>query len=265
MKKEILSVPVNGVDFYCEKMGSGPSIVLVPDGCNDCGPYVKLMEYLSNEFTVVTFDMRGGTRSKDTAPQKVTPKRLADDVAGIVKSLDLAPVSAYGCSSGGQTVLSLGKYYPELCRNIMVHEAALQSDTPLPDAGFKFFERMDNIIDKLKLDPTAAGIWAFGDYYAYMALGEECHHRMDENAKFWAQYYRGTVDRDSYTQEDFENMPPVDFTVGVYTAAWLTQANIVTASRGNCSVTWLYSEHHPETTSTQELGEHIRQTVKKYL
>ncbi len=44
----------NGMDFYCEMMGQGPTIVIVPDGSNDCGPYEKMMEYLSDEFTVLT-------------------------------------------------------------------------------------------------------------------------------------------------------------------------------------------------------------------
>jgi pimeloyl-ACP methyl ester carboxylesterase len=62
MNKKTFTVFANGMDFYCEMMGQGPTIVLVPDGSNDCGAYEKMMEYLADEFTVLTFDPRGGSR-----------------------------------------------------------------------------------------------------------------------------------------------------------------------------------------------------------
>lgn len=265
MKTEIMTIHVNDVDFYCEKRGRGPSIVLVPDGDNDCEPFSKLMELLAKQFTVVTFDMRGATRSEDHAPQKVTPKRLADDVAGIIKAMHLEPVSAYGCSSGGQTVLALGKFHPEICRNIMPHEAALQSDTMLPDTGFMFFEKLFSMEKYCTDGATPGDFWSSVSAEGIEAVSEECRSRIRENGKFWREFYLGTVDRDQYSAQDFALMPPVDFTVGTWSPSWLTYANIVTAQRGNCPYTWMQCAHHPERTCPEELAEHITVTVKKYL
>ena len=72
MKKKTFTVHANGMDFYCEMIGQGPTIVLVPPGSNDCGPYEKMMAYLADEFTVLTFDPRGGSRSPDPHPRPVT-------------------------------------------------------------------------------------------------------------------------------------------------------------------------------------------------
>ena len=132
---------VNGVDFYCELRGSGPTVVLIPPGDGDCGAYATVADILSDEFTILTFDMRGCSRSgrpRDWNP--ITPEILADDVAGIIKALNLAPATVYGCSSGGQTCLCLGVRHPEIIRNIIIHEAALLCDAPLsgpnlPDGG----------------------------------------------------------------------------------------------------------------------------------
>ena len=65
MEKKTFMTHANGMDFYCEMMGQGQTLVLVPDGSNDCGPYEKMMDSLADEFTVVTFDPRGGSRSPD--------------------------------------------------------------------------------------------------------------------------------------------------------------------------------------------------------
>jgi pimeloyl-ACP methyl ester carboxylesterase len=89
---------VNGIDFYCEMRGRGPVLVLVPPGLNDCGLFEQLAQLLSVDFTVLTFDTRGGSRSFDPAPVKVTPKVLAEDIAGIIEYLNLYPVSLYGCA-----------------------------------------------------------------------------------------------------------------------------------------------------------------------
>ena len=265
LRKEILTVHVNGMDFYCEKSGQGPTIVLVPDGGNDCGPYGKLAELLSDEYTVLTFDPRGGSRSPDPNPEPVTPSRLADDVAGIVKALELSPVAAYGCSSGGQTVLAFGKRHPELTKVIMPHEAALQSDTPLPGAGFMFFEQNATLEPRMQGGISASDVWSIGSLKGVEAMPADARTRMQSTGGYWAKYYRGSVDRDQYTSEDFAKMPPVEFTVGTWTPAWLVFANLETAKRGNCPVTWLNSAHHPELSCPDELAAHIKKTVKKYM
>jgi len=59
MNKTTFTVHANGMDFYCEMMGQGPTVVLVPPGSNDCGEYEHMMEYLTDEFTVLTFDPHG--------------------------------------------------------------------------------------------------------------------------------------------------------------------------------------------------------------
>ena len=101
MNKQTMMVSANGIEFYCEIMGHGPTLVLVPDGGNDCGPYEKMMEYLADEFTMLTFDPRGGSRSPDPHPRPVTPELFADDIAALVEAIALPqPISAFGVSSG---------------------------------------------------------------------------------------------------------------------------------------------------------------------
>ncbi|WP_419961819.1 alpha/beta fold hydrolase [Psychrobacillus sp. BM2] len=264
MDKKTFNTSVNGVNFYCEMRGNGPTMVLIPDGSNDCEPYDDLSKLLASDFTVLTFDMRGGSRSLDPNPKGLSPKVLADDVAGIITSLNLGPASIYGCSSGGQAALALGKYHPNLVKNLMVHEAALQADAPLENSGFAFFENYGTFGEVVN-EVSPMTVWSVGNLEKWRALGDECHKRIEENGAFWSKYYLGFVDKDVYSEDDFKKMPPTSFSVGAWTPSWLVYANIVTAQRGNCPVTWLNCAHHPEIVCPEELATYIRNCSKEYV
>jgi pimeloyl-ACP methyl ester carboxylesterase len=262
MEKEILSVPVNGVAFYCEKIGSGPPLVLVPDGRNDCGPFGRLVEMLSDSFLVLTFDTRGSTRSREPSPKLVTGEMLSNDVVGIIKAFGIGPVFLYGCSSGGVTALTVGKTHPKLVRQTLVHEAALMQDTPLPKTGFSYFEKCEAMAGAYSDVSPAEFFWGYGDYNKFLGLGQECRERIRKNYAHWVTYYRGSVDGASFSESDLKSMPPTTFSVGTWSPSWLVYANLATAQRGNCSVAWLNSAHFPETTCPEDLANLIRQTFQ---
>jgi pimeloyl-ACP methyl ester carboxylesterase len=264
MKKKCFTIKVNGVNFYCEMRGRGPTLVFVPDGCNDCEPFDKVSDSLADDFTVLSFDMRGSVRSTIIGePTPVTPRMLAGDVAGIINELSLGPASIYGCSSGGQAVLAVGKYFPGVARNLLVHEAALQSDTPIPHTGFEFFKSL------AQFEPYCDGftpmqVAMVGSLEKWRALGPDCLKRIAQNSLFWATYYLGTVDRDTYSADDLAKMPNVEFSVGTWTPSFLVYANIETAKRAGKSVTWLPCAHYPQVVCPEELADYVRRTCNRY-
>ncbi len=266
MEIKTFTTHANGMDFYCEMMGQGPTIVLVPDGTNDCGPYEKVMEYLSDEFTVLTFDPRGGSRSPDPRPRPVTPELFSDDIAALVQEIPIEkPVSAFGVSSGGQAVLALAKFHANIIRNGVVHEAALQADTPIKNAGFEYFKTMGALSPKIATPAAISAITFVGTLEGIEATDDATRARMAKNRAHWAQYYLGTVDMGRYSEEDFAHMAPVDFTIGTWTPSWLTAANQTTAARGNRSVTWVNSAHSPHLTMPKEMADIVREKVKQHL
>jgi pimeloyl-ACP methyl ester carboxylesterase len=162
---------VNGLNFYCELRGSGPTIALVPSGEGDCGSFAKVADMLADEFTVFTLDMRYMSRSE--RPAKLGPMtagELASDVAGLLKALDLAPASVYGCSSGGQCALSMGVDYPEVCRNLMIHEAALVNDAP-PGAKAEFYKGIEMAVKMTGSKNILGGGSSVGDPQAWSCPG----------------------------------------------------------------------------------------------
>src|SRR5262249_30830254 len=77
---------VDFIDWYCELRGTGPTIVLIPSGEGDCASFEKVATSLSRQFTVLTFDMPGFSRSSDPPDfANYSMSRAAHEVAGLVQ------------------------------------------------------------------------------------------------------------------------------------------------------------------------------------
>ena len=127
-------VEVNGTTLYFEVRGQGPPFLMIPGTPGYSGHYVPVAELLADEFTVVTYDRRGNSRSP--RPQRWTStseQEQADDAAALLETLGLAPAAAFGLSSGGAFLADLMVRRPELLTGAIFHEpaGAVTSD---PDA-----------------------------------------------------------------------------------------------------------------------------------
>jgi len=60
-------------------------------------------------------------------------------------------------------------------------------------------------------------------------------------------------------------MPPLVFSVGLFSMAWLVEANLQTARRANAEIVWLPCKHFPQVSIPDLLAEHIRKYTKRYL
>jgi hypothetical protein len=103
------------------------------------------------------------------------------------------------------------------------------------------------------------------DWDKWMALGKEVHDRIDKNSIYWSEYYLGSVDKYSYSEEELKSMPNLEFSVGAWTPAWMVAANISTAKRANVNYTWLPAAHYPEVVCPDVLAKYIQTTSEKYL
>jgi pimeloyl-ACP methyl ester carboxylesterase len=190
-------------------------------------------------------------------PRPVTPQLFADDIAAIVQEIPLeTPISAFGASSGGQAVLALAKFHPNITRNGVVHEATLQANTPIKNAGFEYFHRIATFSPKVADSSTILSITMLGTVEVSKDADQSA--RIAKNGAYWAQYYLGTVDIGQYFAEDFTRMAPVDFTIGTWTPSWLTAANQATAVCGNRPVIWVNCAHAPHLTMPKEMADSVR-------
>jgi hypothetical protein len=62
----------------------------------------------------------------------------------------------------------------------MVHESALQKDTPLENCGFCFFANNATFTSAIQgIEPGT--IWGVGNLDAWMSLDEDCRNRIRSN------------------------------------------------------------------------------------
>ena len=128
------SLDVPGASLYYEVRGHGPAVVLIPSGNGDATPMGPLAELLAEEYTVITYDRRGFSRSPLTGP--VDDGRLvedAHDVIRLVEKLVDGPAAVFGSSSGAIIALAVLERHPDQVRTLVAHEPPLAS--VLPDSA----------------------------------------------------------------------------------------------------------------------------------
>jgi pimeloyl-ACP methyl ester carboxylesterase len=116
-------IHTNGTDLYCEVRGDGPPVVFISGATGDAGHYEHVAEHLADEFTVITYDRRGNSRSpKPEGWVQTSNAEQADDAAGLISALQVAPAGVFGNSGGGAIALELLLRHPKLVRGAILHE-----------------------------------------------------------------------------------------------------------------------------------------------
>ncbi|GIH17990.1 alpha/beta fold hydrolase [Rugosimonospora africana] len=125
---------VNGARLHYELRGTGPALAFVPGGLVDSAHYAEVAGLLADAFTVLTYDRRGNAGSpRPTGWHSTDLGEQADDLAGLIESLGLAPCAIWGGSLGGLVLLELLARRPGLVRAAIVHEPPLFSVLDIGD------------------------------------------------------------------------------------------------------------------------------------
>ena len=139
----------NGVRLYYEKEGTGQSVLFIAGSTGDAGNFTRSAALLADEFTVVTYDRRGNSRSERPRAWTTTSvAEQADDAAGMIEALELQPAVIFGASAGGPIALDLMIRHPRLVRAGVLQDPAIFS--VLPDPGAALAPRRALIQDTLK-------------------------------------------------------------------------------------------------------------------
>ncbi|SNT61828.1 Pimeloyl-ACP methyl ester carboxylesterase [Asanoa hainanensis] len=116
-------VAVDGARLWFQVAGSGPVLLVSQSGEGDADRTVDLVGYLSDRFTVVTYDRRGLSRSTaDDRTAAVSIRQHAEDAAAVLRQVTDEPADMLGLSLGAVIGLHLLSAYPRSLRRLIAHE-----------------------------------------------------------------------------------------------------------------------------------------------
>jgi pimeloyl-ACP methyl ester carboxylesterase len=165
---------VNEVKIYHEVRGSGPSVLFIAGATGDCGHFQRVAELLSDEFTVVTYDRRGNSRSPRPKDWEGTStEEHSEDAAALIEALGLAPVAVFGNSAGAIIGLDLSIRRPELVRGAILHEPPMMAGMSNPEEMMGAFQQV--VEGGMQSGGLRGGVEAFFRFVA----GDETLEKLD--------------------------------------------------------------------------------------
>ena len=123
-----------GADLYFERRGGGPPLLMITGGGGDCAYYSAVADLLASDYTVLTYDRRGNSRSPlHGAPVPITIAQQSADAVAVLRACGFGAATVFGNSGGATIALDLATRHPQVTTTVVAHEPPVPR--VLPDAG----------------------------------------------------------------------------------------------------------------------------------
>jgi pimeloyl-ACP methyl ester carboxylesterase len=145
--------PVNGLKMYYEIRGEGKPAVFIHPIVSHCG----LIRGLTGNRRWITMDLQGHGRTADIN-RPMTCEQHADDIALLLKHLNIVEADFFGDSFGGAIAVMMAVRHPRLVRRVVTYGSPLApipketSALVTPDSDLIKWEREE--YQKVAPDPT---------------------------------------------------------------------------------------------------------------
>jgi pimeloyl-ACP methyl ester carboxylesterase len=130
-----------GLRVHYEIFGQGEPIVVMAGAFGDSSSMLQVIGPLSQERQVISIDLEGHGRTmlRDTP---MSHKKLGDDVAAVLRHLEITQADVAGYSHGGDAAIRMAIQHPSMVRNLIVISTAAERDGWYPE-GLKAMESID--------------------------------------------------------------------------------------------------------------------------
>lgn len=110
----------DGTPIYYETRGEGPPIVLIYGIACLMNHWHHQVDYFSQHFKVVTFDLRGHHKSAEvSSPEGLTLEAMAKDTVGLMEHLKISKAHFAGHSFGAPVLLKSYEQKPEMFESLI--------------------------------------------------------------------------------------------------------------------------------------------------
>ena len=121
-----------GLRVYYEVYGQGDPIVVMAGGLMDISTMAQTIGPLSRNRQVIGIDLEGhGRTALRNTP--MSHERNGDDVAAVLKHLNIAKADVAGYSHGGDAAIRMAIQHPDRVRNLIVISTAAERDGWYPE------------------------------------------------------------------------------------------------------------------------------------
>jgi pimeloyl-ACP methyl ester carboxylesterase len=110
---------VNGLRLWYEVHGTGRPLVLLHGGYGTTEMFAPILSALTTRRRVIAVDLQGHGRTADI-DRPLRYESMADDVAALLRHLDLAQADLLGYSLGGGVALRAAIQHPGLVRRLVL-------------------------------------------------------------------------------------------------------------------------------------------------
>ena len=118
---------VNGLEMYYEVHGSGDPLVVLHGAYMTIDGMGELVSALAETRRVIAVELQGHGRTADI-DRPITYEHMADDVAALLRHLEIEAADVFGYSMGGGVALQVAVRHPEAVRKLVVASASYASD-----------------------------------------------------------------------------------------------------------------------------------------
>lgn len=124
--------PVNGLKLYYEIHGNGEPLVLLHGGLGATSMFGDNLPALAKVRKVIAVDLQGHGRTADI-DRESSVELMADDIAALLKHLNIAKADIMGYSMGGGVALQTAIRHPEVVNKLIVASAPFKRNGFYPE------------------------------------------------------------------------------------------------------------------------------------
>lgn len=142
---------VNGLNMYYEIYGQGKSLVLIHGGGSTIqSNFGKVIPLFAKNRKVIAVELQAHGRTSDRNAA-LTFEQDADDIAMLLKNLNIDKADFFGFSNGGTTTLQIAIRHPEIVDKMIIG-SALAKRNGVPGWFWDFMQeaKLENMPEQLK-------------------------------------------------------------------------------------------------------------------
>jgi pimeloyl-ACP methyl ester carboxylesterase len=132
------TINANGITLYYEERGTGDPLILIMGLGAPGSRWEDHVSYYASAFRCITIDNRGADQS-DRPQGPYTTRMMAEDIAGLMRALDIEHAYIAGISMGSAIAQELALSYPNMVRSMVLISSWSQCD-PYTQAIFYLFK-----------------------------------------------------------------------------------------------------------------------------